>query len=117
MKTMKTIALAVVIVWCYACSSHSKERADLAQTEVVKTPGVLCGSCQKTIESAVKKVEGVQEVKVDVEKKTTTVKFLPAKVDIRAIESSIALAGYDANSVRRDSTAYEALDACCKVDG
>lgn len=114
---MKTMALLIVIVWCYGCSSHSKEKADLAQTEVVKTPGVVCGSCQTTIESAVKKVEGVQEVKVDVEKKTTTVKFLPAKVDIRTIESTIAHAGYDANGVRRDSTAYEGLDACCKVDG
>jgi hypothetical protein len=33
------------------------------------------------------------------------------------MEKAISLSGYDANETKSDSSAYAALDACCRVPG
>jgi copper chaperone CopZ len=114
-KNMKQglIFLAVLALLAISCG---KTQTDVAIT-VVKTPTMVCGSCVKTIEAAVAKVEGVQEVKADLKSKTVEVKFLPAKTTIGAVETAITGVGYNANDRKRDPAAYEKLDGCCKIDG
>jgi len=117
MKNFNSSLVIVLAVSLLSCSSNTKEKPPAVQTQAVNTPGVLCGGCEKTVEEAVTKLEGIEEVKVDVEAKTTTVKFFSDKVNLQAIESQIAHAGYDANTTKRNQAAYEKLDACCRVDG
>lgn len=110
--------LSLLLLWFYFTScSENKPPSEKSETAVVSTPGVLCGSCAKTIEKAVLKLEGVQEVNVDVEKKVVEVKFLSGKIDMYSIETSITEVGYDANDTKRSVEAYEKLDLCCKIDG
>lgn len=80
----------------------------------INLPSIQCSMCKKTIESAVKKLEGVQEVKVSVKEKTATVTYDKAKTDVAKIEDSITAAGYDANTKTADKKAYEELHGCCK---
>ena len=108
------IALASGFV---ACSPDKKGEQPPLQTAKVQLKTIVCGSCAKTIESAVLKVGGVKSVKVDVESKIATVEFFTSKIDLKSIESTISNAGYDANNTKRNPEAYEKLAACCKIDG
>ena len=93
------------------------QRADAkTETVVINVPTVVCSSCDATITKAVKKVAGVKNVKVDVEKKTATISFASGRTTLGKLEQAISKAGYDANDTKRDSVAYEKLDACCKKE-
>ena len=46
---------------------------------------------------------------------TITVFFNAKKTDLPAIRTAISQLGYDADDVKADPKAYEALDGCCKV--
>ncbi|HEX2787542.1 MAG TPA: cation transporter [Ignavibacteria bacterium] len=81
----------------------------------IKVSTMQCGTCQKNIESAVKKVNGVIEVKVDKDEKVAHVEFDDSKTDLNKIENAITSAGYDANDKKADPTAYKNLDNCCKL--
>ncbi|MCL4706463.1 heavy-metal-associated domain-containing protein [bacterium] len=109
-----------------ACSKSEQSHDDhsngnTALTSISETkisvPTVQCGSCQANIETVLKKLEGVKSAEVDLETKTTLVSFDPQKIELAALENAIAMAGYDANSTKRDATAYAELDACCKLPG
>lgn len=84
------------------------------ETTTISTSSIMCGMCVTTIEKVVSGVDGVENVKVDLEKKITTVKFDKAKLDIAALEKSISDAGYDANEIPRNREAYDGLPGCCK---
>lgn len=90
--------------------------AKISETQI-SVPTVQCGSCQANIETVLKKLEGVKSAEVDLETKSASVRFDPQKIELAALENAIAMAGYDANSTKRDATAYAELDACCKLPG
>lgn len=107
-----------------ACSKSEQSQGDLAtgNTELanvsevkISVPTAQCGSCQANIESALKELEGVTSAKMDLDAKIALVSYDAMKTDLGALENAIAMAGYDANNVKRDSTAYAELDACCKL--
>ena len=100
----------------FSLAGCSKQEQPKIETTAINVSTMVCGNCARTIEGALKNVDGVQEVKIDVSQKIATVKYLPAKTDLRKIEATIANAGYDANSTKRNPAAYEKLDACCKID-
>lgn len=95
-----------------ACSSTSE-----ATTTEVKLPTMQCGSCEQTISTAVKKVEGVQGIKIDAKTKTATVTFTGDNATVSKIEQAIVKSGYAANDKKADPEAYEKLASCCKVGG
>lgn len=87
--------------------------------EVVKInlPTLQCATCKKTIETALKKVDGVNSINVSVKEKTATVDYDKSKITPDKIETEITLAGYDANSKKKNEAAYEKLEDCCKIGG
>jgi copper ion binding protein len=87
------------------------------ESTTIQAKSMVCGSCAKTIEKAVYRVEGVKEVTVDLDRKMVEVKFVSAQTNVQTIEAAISDAGYDANSRKRNPDAYEKLAACCKIDG
>ena len=107
------IHFTLLIVLLVGCGKNKEDSA----TTLIKTPSMVCNNCAKTIQTAVAKLDGVEEVKADVGSKTVSVKFMPAKVNLEALEKAITGAGYDANDKKRNTDAYEKLDKCCKIDG
>ena len=81
---------------------------------VIQTPTVQCDKCKAKIENFLAHQYGITSVKVDVKKKTTTVTWIPDRSDIEIIKAAIANAGYDADDVAADETAYKKLPPCCK---
>ena len=105
----------LIVLSIAALFSACTKEAEL-QTEVVRVNSIVCGTCGKTVETAVFGVEGVKSVNVDVDAKTLEVKYVSAQTNLQTIERAITDAGYDANDRPKDPGAYEKLDACCKID-
>jgi mercuric ion binding protein len=116
----RAIVVAVSGLILIACSQRQEEAAQrptaTVNTAAIEVPTVQCSMCTEMIEDALGKVEGVEDVKVELKTKVATVKFLPAKVDLARLEQAIASVGYDANSTKRDKEAYEQLPECCKEE-
>jgi copper ion binding protein len=109
--------LAVGVVTSQAKqSSDTKKASSQVLKTTIKVPTIICGTCVRTVTSAVEKLDGVRTVKVDLKKKTATVTYASTKVSVDQLEKAIADAGYDANNLKRNPDAYEKLDSCCKVD-
>ena len=82
---------------------------------MINLPSMQCGTCKKNIETAVKKLDGIESINVDRKEKVAHINFDNSKVDLTKIEAAITAAGYDANDRKADPKGYEALDDCCKL--
>jgi len=77
---------------------------------------VVCDMCSNAITEAVKKIDGVNSVNVNVDKKIATIEFLSTKTNLVSLEKAITDVGYDANDKKRNLDAYENLPGCCKTE-
>ncbi|WP_087037062.1 heavy metal translocating P-type ATPase [Thermococcus litoralis] len=69
----------------------------------IKITGMSCASCAKTIEVALKELEGVKDVKVNLATETAYVKFDESKVSITQIIRAIESVGYGVVREKRDA--------------
>ncbi len=106
---MKSITLTVLSLFAFIAVGFAQ-----SQKVVIQTPTIQCDMCKNKIEGYLKREPGVSSVKVDVKKKTTTVVFLKDRNNIEQIKTAIANAGYDADDVTADESAYKKLPKCCK---
>jgi copper chaperone CopZ len=110
---MKTIKLAILFFVGFVATGFGQAKA--SQKVVIQTPTVQCEMCKDKIEKYLTREPGVSAVKVDYKKKTTTVTFLTDRNNIEQLKTAIANAGYDADDVTADETAYKKLPKCCKM--
>lgn len=68
--------------------------AAAVQTAVIDLKNVQCYACVMTVKKALEKVEGVKEIKVDLDHKTATVKFDPAKTNADVLIKATSDAGF-----------------------
>lgn len=66
--------------------------------EIVRFPieGMLCTSCVSRITRALRRLEGVESVKVDLGSDSATVAFDPARTSLVTIGAAVGRAGYSA---------------------
>ena len=117
MRTLSIITL-VVAAATLALSQEKVEQkgqSAAADSAVIKVESIQCGMCVRTVEKALKRVDGVKTAKVDLDAKTATVTYLATKTNLGKLEEAITKSGYSANDKKADSEAYEKLDECCKV--
>ena len=89
-------------------------KGELAKTEI-NIPTAQCGMCAMTIESALKKVDGVKKSLVDMDALKVTVAYDAEVTNITNIESAISNAGYQANETSAIAEVYKNLPGCCKL--
>ena len=67
--------------------------------ETIRFPvaGMTCGSCVNRITRAVRKLDGVTRVDVDLRRETATVRREPALVSNALLAAAVAEAGYEAD--------------------
>lgn len=75
-----------------------------------------CGMCKKTIEGAVRKMEGVKSANWDTDSKMLTVNYNTEKVNELDIHKQVAAAGYDTEKEKASDKDYNSLMGCCKYD-
>ena len=111
-KFISTITILTISILMFVNVNYGKTCGD--DNTVISVPSIVCGSCVKKVTKALQKVDGVSDVKVDLDTKTATVKFDNTKTTISDLENAITAAGYDANDKAADAVAYDKLDKCCK---
>jgi len=80
-----------------ACATLALSLAAMAagqQTAVLDVQNMTCGLCPITVKKALEKVPGVTEAKVDLDKRTATVKFDADKVDTAVLVKATTEAGF-----------------------
>ena len=66
----------------------------MSETVTYSVPAIHCGHCAMSIREEVSEVEGVENVDVDLDAKSVTIKGL--ELDDDALRAAIAEAGYEA---------------------
>jgi len=64
------------------------------QTTTLSVPGMTCATCPITLKKALNKVEGVEKIEVNLEKKEALVTFDDAKTTVEALLEATKNAGY-----------------------
>ena len=128
MKTLFTLALMLsVATFAGDHKDHAKKTdgeatamsCELQEGEAhttISLPTAQCGMCEKTIKTAVKKVDGVSMVNVSAKEGQAHVHFAKAEVKVEELENAIAAVGYDANDTKRNEEAHAKLPQCCKLE-
>ena len=109
---MKHLQLTLVAYFGLAITSFAQQK--VTEKAIIKTPTVQCEQCKDRIEKFLAHQYGISSVKVDYKKKTTTVSWLTDRTNIETIKAAIANAGYDADDVTAEESAYKKLPKCCK---
>ncbi|HEY3252056.1 MAG TPA: cation transporter [Ignavibacteria bacterium] len=111
-KIFSNLNIIVITAAVFIFNGHSI--ASEKTTEIL-LPTIQCGTCVKTIEKALNKIDGIINIDVDIENKKASITYDETKTDVSKIEDAISAAGYDANDKKGDKTAYDNLHNCCKM--
>ena len=109
---MKSIKLTMLALIGFISITTAQQKT--TQKVVINTPSVQCEMCKDRIEKYMSREPGIVSVKVDYNKKTTTVSFLTDRNNIEQVKTAIANVGYDADDVTAEESSYAKLPKCCK---
>ncbi|MEO8768759.1 MAG: cation transporter [Ferruginibacter sp.] len=112
---MKHLQLTVLAIACLVATSFAQQKVN--DKAVIKTPDASCDLCKARIEKYVSHQQGIISVVVDTKKRTTTVAWITDRTNIEEIKTDIANAGFDADDVTAEETAYMKLPRECKKIG
>ncbi len=93
------LGLALLTGFCVAQSCLAKSAVQVVdnnQSVILDMQNMTCAMCKFTIKKALQGVAGVQNVEVDSDRKTASVKFNSQKTNIEALISATTNAGYPA---------------------
>jgi len=97
-------------------SKQTEIKASVIVSTTVNTPTIQCKTCEKNILKAFDRIDGITEVNVDLKNKNVKINYNEAVITVSEIKSIISKTGYDADDIKRDPSAYDKLDECCKDD-
>ena len=100
MRLLRMVLVLVLVGLVSACgkdepTSVNNDAANL-KTVTLSVPGMTCAACPITVRKALEKVPGVVRAQADFDSKTATVRFDPARTDIKALIAAVKNAGYAA---------------------
>jgi copper chaperone CopZ len=96
---MKTTILILLSFFFFAQTSSVIASNATVKTVTFKCPEINCSGCKAHITEAVKTLEGIKSVKVNLDTKIVTVKFDDSKTSSDKIKAVIEDAGYSAEAV------------------
>lgn len=109
MKSLKTLVLALALVFAFGSQSFAKtESLEIATN-------MHCGSCKTKIENSLKTMNGIEKSEINLEAKTVKLSYNSDKVSKDAIVKNIADLGFTANVVAADAKEMK-VGASCSTD-
>ena len=109
MKAIYRFFLVLMLVW----AGSSCRQQDI-RTKTIRVPQLKNAACQRVIQDALSKADGVFGDKVAFSNQTVTVTYDSMKLAQMNLEFIIAGAGFTANETPADPRARDALPAECK---
>jgi periplasmic mercuric ion binding protein len=107
---MKKLIISFTIL-CFSVVAY-------AQTEKVEIKtSANCGMCKRAIEKDLAFEKGVKSSSLDLKTKVVTVEYDSRKTEPDKIRQRITMVGYHADTLERNTKAYEKLPDCCKDGG
>ena len=91
MRTVLATMGLVAFIALAASASQKDQNAESPKVCTLKVSGMFCGACAKTVEKAVKKVDGVKGAKVSQPNGSAEITYDPAKTSPGAIADAINL--------------------------
>ncbi|WP_347552693.1 copper chaperone CopZ [Pseudalkalibacillus hwajinpoensis] len=65
------------------------------EQSTLKIEGMTCGHCKSAVKTALKELEGVSDVEVNLEEGTANVSYDPSTVSVSAMNEAVEEQGYD----------------------
>lgn len=118
-KKVFSVALMMLVMLAFgnvqtAEAGKDKGKNDKWETAYIKT-NAQCDMCKERIEKAVYKQKGVRKAELNMKNKAVMVVYNTKKTDIDNIRTAISDLGHQADGVKANQAAYEALPDCCKT--
>lgn len=92
--------LLLTLIFCVGVTA-----ADKNKSVTLSVSGMTCESCANTVEKALKKVDGVKEVKVNLSGKTATVVLASTKATTASLIKAVSDAGFSASTGKSTTNA------------
>ena len=89
---MRNLLIAILLATPFAALAAEP------QTVVLDVQNMTCSACPITVKKALDKVPGVAAIKVDLDKKTATVKFDPDRANVATLVKATTDAGYPSSA-------------------
>ena len=99
MKKMLCLSLLLLLVApAFSLTAAGEKEPDPGQTRAeIPVTGMTCGHCQQTVENALKSVDGVYAVLVDLEGMTAEIDYDDTRSAIHDLTTAVEGAGYGAD--------------------
>ena len=114
-STFRGLGGGLLIISLLTPSFSQKEPVEVDGGFKVKIQtSAICEMCKNTLEKDLAFEKGVKEASLNLDDKVMTVVYHPKRTDAQTIRRRITLVGYHADTLARDSKAYDNLPMCCK---
>jgi len=90
---MKSLIFLILFAVTFSLSAGTDDIGKI-RTATINTYGMSCTGCEETIETEIKKLDGIKSVKADHVKKAVVVKYDDKKVSLDQVKEAIKSAGY-----------------------
>lgn len=112
---IKIIAVILIAFASFSAAAQDKKNEKaVIKTNIYCDHCKECPTCGKNLQSSLLKFKGVKMYELDDKKMTISLYYNGEKTNIGELRKAISNLGYDADDVRANPEAYEALDGCCK---
>ncbi len=96
------------------CESKTEQvKAGSVQVLKLSVAGMHCGDCSKIVQTALSRLDGVQEAKVSYTRKSAEVKYNPVALNEESIIQAVNATGFTATV--KSAEAKMSSDGCCKA--
>ncbi|TAE10868.1 MAG: copper chaperone [Bacteroidetes bacterium] len=115
---MKKLLYTVVALVGFALQATSQEKKAVWAT--IAVPQVVCYECKERLDSYLQREKGgegdagIIQFKINQAAGNIRVQYYPGRIDLNYIQTAIANAGFDADTLKAEPTAYKALPPKCK---
>jgi Cu+-exporting ATPase len=104
LKLLASLGVGTLLAVCPCCSTKAgasdgspTQTAPAVSTVTLTVEGMTCASCSVAVRTALKKLDGVRDARVSVEKKRAVVDYEPAKVTPERMIEAVNKLGYKAS--------------------
>jgi mercuric transport protein len=96
-KSLCAALIAAALVVATAPFEHARAEGAGGASVSLHVEGMTCASCKVAVRTALTKLEGVKDARVDVANKTATVDYDPTKVTLQQLVDAVNRLGYPAS--------------------